>query len=64
VVEQGLASLQELDIAETKVTDAGLAHLKGLIHLETLKLRHDEVTDAAVNELAKALPGLRIENNW
>ena len=35
----------------TKVTDAGLEHLKGLTDLQTLELLHTKVTDAGLEHL-------------
>ena len=52
--------LQVLDISRTKVTDAGLEHLKGLIQLKRLNLWGTKVTDAGVSELKKALPNVEI----
>ncbi|MCH2587719.1 MAG: hypothetical protein MK004_04515 [Planctomycetales bacterium] len=41
----------------TKITDAGLVHLKGLTKLQTLNLfACDKITDAGIAELKKALP--------
>ena len=44
----------------TKVTDAGLVHLKGLSKLQTLFLQGTKVTDAGVKKLQAALPKCRI----
>ena len=41
----------ELDLRDTKVTDAGLVHLKGLTQLEWLWLSHTQVTDAGLVHL-------------
>jgi internalin A len=53
-------SLQELELASTKVTDAGLKELEELKSLKTLNLFRTEVTDAGVADLRKALPKLAI----
>jgi hypothetical protein len=45
-----------LDLRETRITDAGLAHLKGLIKLFDLDLRGTQVSRAAVRELQLMLP--------
>ena len=47
-------------LASTRVTDAGLLHLKGLKNLTKLDLRNDQVTQAGMNELKQALPSLSI----
>jgi hypothetical protein len=47
-------------LASTRVTDAGLVHLKELNNLSSLDLRNDQVTKAGINELKRALPSLRI----
>ena len=44
----------------THITDAGLEHLRGLTQLRELNLSGIRVTEAAVNELRKALPNTRI----
>ena len=43
-----------------KVTDGGLAHLKGLTQLQTLSLVRTEVTDAGEKKLQEALPNCSI----
>jgi hypothetical protein len=48
--------LQSLNLFDTKVTDAGLVHLKGLTSLQSLTLFNTEVTDAGVEGLQSALP--------
>ena len=45
------ASLETLDLSETKVTDRGLAYLSTLIHLEKLFLDETKVTDAGLQYL-------------
>jgi len=42
------------------VTDAGLAHLKGLTSLKWLAVAKTKVTDVGVNDLQKALPNVKI----
>jgi hypothetical protein len=42
----------------TQVTDAGLAHLKGLTKLNYLTASRTHVTVAGLNELKQALPNL------
>ena len=63
---KGLAELRYLNLYGTGVTDAGLVHLKGLKKLQKLFLWRTKVTDAGEANLAKALPGLRINrsNKW
>ena len=53
-----LAEVQELKLMDTQVTDAGLAHLKGLSGLQALNLSDTQVTDAGLVHL-KGLSGLR-----
>ena len=51
-------SVTSLDLSRTKVTDAGLAHLKRFPQLTTVNLAHnDSLTDAALDHLL-ALPNL------
>jgi hypothetical protein len=52
--------LQWLDLNDTKITDAGLWHLKGLKHLRRLDVRKTNVTEAGVEDLRRALPGAEI----
>jgi hypothetical protein len=49
-----------VDLNDTKVTDAGLQHLKGLKHLRRLDVRKTNVTEAGVADLRRALPGAEI----
>ena len=51
-----LSQLRRLDLENTKVTDAGLEHLKGLNQLHALSLYGTRVTEAGANKLRKALP--------
>ena len=53
-------SLETLDLRETAVTDAGLARLKGLTNLKRLSLEGCKVSNAAVNALTRARPGLSV----
>ena len=57
---KGLANLQALDLAFTKITDSGLVHLKGLVNLQTLDLAFTKTTDAGVADLQKSLPNCEI----
>jgi len=50
----------ELNLSRSKITDAGLVHLKGLTGLQTLDLGGTEVTDAGFADLKKALPNCKI----
>jgi hypothetical protein len=61
-----LSRLKFLTFIRAPVTDAGLAHLKGLSNLESFMLRgRNEVTDAGVAHLARmiSLKGLYLENS-
>ena len=44
----------------TMITDAGLAHLKGLTGLRVLDLQGTRITDAGVRALEEALPRLEV----
>ena len=55
----GLTKLHYLFLNNTKITDAGLRQLTGLTNLQRIDVtRCDNITDAGVAELQKALPGL------
>jgi hypothetical protein len=54
------AALEILYLTDTRVTDAGLAHLHSLVDLQFLDLRGTTVTDAGVAELRKRLLKARI----
>ncbi len=54
--------VEGLDLAGTKITDAGLAHLKGLTGLRELDLRSTKTTDAGVRALEEALPRLKVRH--
>lgn len=53
--------LTGLQFKSTKITDAGLAHLKALTQLEALSLKDTQVTDAGVQDFQKALPKVKVE---
>ena len=55
-----MPSLMNLWLADTNVTDSGLAQLKGLANLDQLNLRGTKVTDAGVSELRKLMPELKV----
>ena len=46
-----LSQLQQLDIASTHITDAGLEYLKGLTRLQTLDLDGTQITYAGLEHL-------------
>ncbi|MDA0841354.1 MAG: hypothetical protein O2857_26620, partial [Planctomycetota bacterium] len=59
VTDQSLLALKQLEpqlswlnLANTRVTDAGLVHLKGLKHLTRLHLEKTEISDAGLAHLA------------
>ena len=58
---EALAGLRSLNLGGTDVTDAGLAHLRGLEKLSSLDLRVTVVTDAGLARLA-SLKGLESLN--
>ena len=49
-----------LDLADTDITDAGLAHLASLTALETLYLSDTRITDSGPAYLRTILPGCHI----
>ena len=55
-----MTKFSDLCLIGTRVTDAGIVHLKGLAGLTFLALHETQVTDAAIKELQLALPGLKI----
>lgn len=58
---QAFPRLKELKFKSTKITDAGLAHLKTLRQLDSLSLKDTKVTDAGVQDFQRALPRVKIE---
>ncbi len=59
---KGLTHLRDLDLSQTQISDAGLDELKGLTTLKHLTLRglNERLSDAAANELKRALPMLEV----
>jgi Leucine-rich repeat (LRR) protein len=55
-----MANLEALNLQGTKLTDAGLVHLKGLANLQTLDLKGTQVTDAGVKSLQQQIPKVKI----
>ena len=55
------AQLNNFDLYNTKTTDVGLVHLKGVTNLKVLNLMDTQVTDTGITELKQALPELHIE---
>ena len=57
--EQG--EVVEIDLSyNTRMTDAGLVHLKGLENLQRLDVPR-KITDAGIAELKQALPNCKLE---
>jgi len=55
-----LPDVRGLGLANTRITDRGLMHLKHLSQLEYISLSGTQVTDAGVTDLKLALPLLTI----
>ena len=49
-------SVRVVRLRGTQISDAGLAHLKGLTALEWLALNNTQISDAGIEELEAALP--------
>jgi hypothetical protein len=58
---RGLPDLSSLDLARTKVTDEGLAHLGACKELRHLDLTGTRVTAAGVADLQKKPPELKVQ---
>lgn len=56
-----LTELNELDLCNDKITNAGMAHVKRLPKLTDLHLSHTKVTDAGVADLKQARPELQVD---
>ena len=48
---KGLATLEQLGLGRTSVTDAGLIQLRGLTKLQSLSLEDTPITDAGLSQL-------------
>jgi len=59
-----LKELEYLNLYGTKVTDAGIEKLKSLKNLKRLYVWQTDVSKAKAAELAKAIPGLRVDTGW
>jgi hypothetical protein len=57
---QELSNLRSLNLAHSNITDGGLRRLRSLTTLNYLHLDGTRTTPAAVDDLAKALPGCKI----
>jgi hypothetical protein len=53
-------NLDTLSLEGPRVTDAGVAHLKGLKQLKNLMLLNTEVTEKGRSDLRRALPELKV----
>jgi hypothetical protein len=51
------------NLADTNVSDAGLAHLKSCAHLTWLDIRGTKATDPGVAALKSALPNLEYDDD-
>ncbi len=55
----GLTQLTRLDVRRTRVSGAGLVHLRAMKRLQWLNLEGTGVTEAELRELRNALPSLK-----
>ena len=54
--------ISEVASKGTRVTDAGLVHLKGLTRLQVLDVSSTQVTDGGVQKLQQSLPNCGIKH--
>lgn len=54
-------TLKDLDLGNSKISDAGLEHLKGLTGLKRLTLTGTGATEAGTKSLEISLPGLQVK---
>ena len=57
---QGLKELRDLNLYRSKITDAGLGHLKGLPGLRRLTLENAAITDAGCQDFQRAMPKAKV----
>src|SRR5204863_383703 len=57
---KGLSHVRQLDLFETRLGDAGLAHFHGFTELIWIDLGHTRVSDRGVLALKRALPRAQI----
>lgn len=55
-----MVKLQQLSLADDKITDKGLPHLTGLANLQILHLEKTKVTDTGIYDLKRFLPKLNV----
>jgi hypothetical protein len=55
-----LTNLSILSIRDTRVTDAGLLQLTGLVHLQEISIGGTAITPEGKAELQQKLPGSRL----
>jgi hypothetical protein len=55
-----MTQLRMLNLSYTPITDAGLAWLKGLVHLQALDVEATKVTNAGIKEFQKVLPKVKV----
>lgn len=58
--EQG--EVYAVDLADTRITDAGMVHLAGLNNLMELNFRYTQITENGVSKLREALPNCEIRH--
>jgi hypothetical protein len=58
-----ISDLESLDVTNTEVSDAGIEHLKGLRHLNTLNHSGSRITPEGIAKLRRSIPQLRTDDD-
>ena len=57
---EGMAQLENLNLSQTKASDAALDHLTGLTNLQIIFVHGTTITDAGIARLKKANPRVNV----